>query len=130
MADGLCVSDTKLFSRLIKDPDNDSLFRLNHYPYKNDYCSKDTDTSSPLTPPPPPYDHSKVGFGEHCDPMILTLLRSNDVGGLQICLEDKVWVPVPPDPNAFCVNVGDVLQVPYYLPLIYYSTFFFFSVVS
>ncbi|PON64894.1 Gibberellin-2 oxidase [Parasponia andersonii] len=105
MADGLRVSDTKLFSRLIKDSDSDSLFRLNHYP-NNDYCSKDRDTSSPL----PPYDHSRVGFGEHSDPQILTLLRSNDVGGLQISLEDKVWVPVTPDPTAFCVNVGDVLQ--------------------
>ncbi|KAF4347408.1 gibberellin 2-beta-dioxygenase 2 [Cannabis sativa] len=105
MANGLSVSDTNLFSRLIKDSDNDSLFRLNHYPN-----TKDMDTSSPTPPPPMDVAHYKVGFGEHSDPQILTLLRSNDVGGLQISLEDKVWVPVPPDPFAFWVNVGDVLQ--------------------
>ncbi|XP_062108853.1 gibberellin 2-beta-dioxygenase 2-like [Humulus lupulus] len=110
MANGLSVSDTKLFSRLIKDSDNDSLFRLNHYPSSNsnnnDYGSKDMNRSSPMAT----CDRYKVGFGEHSDPQILTLLRSNDVGGLQISLEDKVWVPVPPDPLAFWVNVGDVLQ--------------------
>lgn len=125
MADGLWLSDTKVFSRLIKDSDNDSLFRLNHYPYNHDHgSSKDRDTSPPsLTPPPAPYHHSKVGIGAHTDPQILTLLRSNDVGGLQISIEDKVWVPVPPDPTAFCVNVGDLLQVPT-------LSFIFFSLIN
>ncbi|KAK7291730.1 hypothetical protein RIF29_07105 [Crotalaria pallida] len=103
MAEGLGVPDTSVFSRLIKDVDSDSVLRLNHYPpiLLN---NKDRDRS-------PSYNYSKVGFGEHSDPQILTILRSNDVGGLQISPEHGVWIPVAPDPSAFCVNVGDVLEV-------------------
>ncbi|KAL6193600.1 hypothetical protein ACLB2K_034684 [Fragaria x ananassa] len=92
IAEGLWVPDTSVFSRLITDVESDSVFRLNYYP----------PTSSSPT--------SKIGFGEHTDPQILTLLRSNDVGGLQISPQDGVWVPVTSDPAAFCVNVGDALQ--------------------
>ncbi|EXB94374.1 Gibberellin 2-beta-dioxygenase 2 [Morus notabilis] len=105
MGDGLLMSDRKLFSKLINHTDNDSLFRLNHYPNIN------TDHHDHHHHHHYHHHHSfKVGFGEHSDPQMLTLLRSNDVGGLQISLQDKVWVPVPPDPTAFLVNVGDVLQ--------------------
>ncbi|KAF5752112.1 gibberellin 2-beta-dioxygenase 2-like [Tripterygium wilfordii] len=92
VAEGLRVPDTSVFSRLIRDVNSDSIFRLNHYP---------PSTSAPL---------NKIGFGEHSDPQILTILRANDVGGLQIYNDDVGWVPVRPDPNAFFVNVGDVLQ--------------------
>ncbi|XP_021290119.1 gibberellin 2-beta-dioxygenase 2-like isoform X2 [Herrania umbratica] len=104
MAEGLWVQDSSVFSTMIKDVESDSLFRLNHYP---PILCKDRETS-----PSSFHSHSssKVGFGEHSDPQILTILRSNDVGGLQISLGDGVWVAVPPDPTAFCVNVGDVLQ--------------------
>ncbi|XP_065863884.1 gibberellin 2-beta-dioxygenase 2 [Euphorbia lathyris] len=97
MAEGLGVPDTSVFSRMIKTVDSDSILRLNHYP------------AMPIHDMSPSY--SRVGFGEHSDPQILTLLRSNDVGGLQISLNDGVWVPISPDPTAFCVNVGDLLQV-------------------
>ncbi|GMJ05422.1 Arabidopsis thaliana gibberellin 2-oxidase 4, ARABIDOPSIS THALIANA GIBBERELLIN 2-OXIDASE 6 [Hibiscus trionum] len=94
MAEGLWVQDPSLFSKMIRDVESDSVFRLNHYPPSSfHHCTTNA-----------------VGFGEHTDPQILTILRSNDVGGLQICVADAVWVPVPPDPTAFCVNVGDVLQ--------------------
>jgi gibberellin 2-oxidase len=99
MAEGLLVPDTTVFSRMIRDVDSDSVIRLNHYPPSQVDC-KDRDTSD-----------SKIGIGEHSDPQILTLLRSNDVGGLEISIEDGVWIPVPPDPNSFYVNVGDMLQV-------------------
>ncbi|XP_022760932.1 gibberellin 2-beta-dioxygenase 2-like, partial [Durio zibethinus] len=104
MAEGLWVHDSSVFSRMIRDGESDSLFRLNHYP---PIPCKDGETS-----PSSFHGHrsNKVGFGEHTDPQILTILRSNGVGGLQISLRDGVWVPVPPDPTAFCVNVGDVLQ--------------------
>ncbi|CAK9187607.1 unnamed protein product [Ilex paraguariensis] len=105
IAEGLWVPDTSVFSRLIRDVDSDSLLRFNYYP-----PLKDRDTS------PSSFHHhhhphnNKIGFGEHSDPQILTILRSNDVGGLQISVDDGVWVPVSPDPTAFCVIVGDVLQ--------------------
>ncbi|KAH6771619.1 gibberellin 2-oxidase 4 [Perilla frutescens var. frutescens] len=77
-------------SGLVRDLHNDSLLRLNHYPAQAE---------------------PKIGFGAHTDPQILTILRSNGLGGLQISLEGGLWVPVHPHPpSAFCVNVGDVLQ--------------------
>ncbi|KAL2470233.1 Gibberellin 2-beta-dioxygenase 6 [Abeliophyllum distichum] len=96
MAAGLGALDPSVLSRLIRDVESDSLLRLNHYPKADDGA----------TPP------SSIGFGEHTDPQILTLLRSNGVDGLQISLDDGVWVPVNPHPvSAFCINVGDMLQV-------------------
>ncbi|CBI22844.3 hypothetical protein VitviT2T_006159 [Vitis vinifera] len=105
MAEGLWVQNTSVFSSLITHLDSDSVFRLNHYPPP----LKDRDTS-PSSSFQIHHQGNNIGFGEHSDPQILTILRSNDVGGLQICLGDGVWVPVPPDPTSFCVNVGDLLQ--------------------
>ncbi|XP_047178457.1 gibberellin 2-beta-dioxygenase 2-like [Vigna umbellata] len=104
MAEGLGVPDRRFLSRLIRDVDSDSVLRFNHYPPTLNKNCKDKDMS-------PSHTHTNVGFGEHSDPQILTILRSNDVAGLQISLQDGVWNPVPPDPSAFCVNVGDLLQV-------------------
>ncbi|XP_043725955.1 gibberellin 2-beta-dioxygenase 2-like [Telopea speciosissima] len=93
MAEGLRVPDKSVFSNLIRHVDSDSLIRLNHYPSDSDI------------------NDNRVGFGEHSDPQIISLLRANEVNGLQILLQDGVWVPVPPDPSSFCINVGDLLQV-------------------
>lgn len=102
MGEGLWVSDKSVFSGFIRDVQSDSILRLNHYP-----PLVDKDPSSPKVAHP----CNKIGFGEHSDPQILTIFRSNDVGGLQISLHDGLWVPVPPDSNEFYVMVGDALQV-------------------
>lgn len=109
LAEGLWLSDKYALSGLIRDRQSDSLLRINHYPPAKDVKNIGWDLSTRLD------QHSRggngrVGFGEHSDPQILTLLWSNDVEGLQICLPDGLWIPVPPDPNAFYVMVGDMLQ--------------------
>lgn len=105
MAEGLWVPDKTIFSKLIKDVQSDSLIRLNHYPSLKNWDSLINGTNATSS------SGERIGFGEHSDPQILTILRSNDVGGLQICTPDGLWVPVHPDPNAFYVMVGDALQV-------------------
>lgn len=106
VAEGLWAPDKSIFSKLIKVENSDSCFRINHYPCVND---DDFSNSSPNLFE----DHSKprIGFGEHSDPQILTILRSNDVGGLQILSKDGLWISIPPDSDKFCVFVGDAFQV-------------------
>ncbi|OIW13759.1 hypothetical protein TanjilG_17938 [Lupinus angustifolius] len=112
MAEGMGVPDTLCFSRFIREVESDSILRLNHYPHDHNNnilnINKDCDIGTHNSPS---YNYTKVGFGEHSDPQILTILRSNDVDGLQISLQDGQWSPVTPDPSAFCVNVGDLLEV-------------------
>ncbi|XP_047254128.1 gibberellin 2-beta-dioxygenase 2 isoform X1 [Capsicum annuum] len=131
VADGLWMENKSIFSKLISNSQNDSCLRVNHYPPfiapNNNYNHNDNDDEelnnhwdpsselveeglhiSPLIPAVG--SKSRVGFGEHTDPQILTILRSNDVSGLQICSHDGFWIPVPPDPNEFFVFVGDSFQ--------------------
>ncbi|HZF80495.1 MAG TPA: 2-oxoglutarate and iron-dependent oxygenase domain-containing protein [Rubrivivax sp.] len=46
------------------------------------------------------------GVGEHTDYGLLTLLRQDDVGGLQVHTPQG-WVEAPPVPDSFVCNVGD-----------------------
>jgi gibberellin 2-oxidase len=94
MAEGLGL-DRGVLRRLVAGKDgegSDELVRVNHYP------------ACPLA-------SGVTGFGEHTDPQIISLLRSNRTGGLQIMVRDGRWVPVAPDPDSLFVNVGDSLQV-------------------
>ncbi|KAM1008238.1 gibberellin 2-beta-dioxygenase-like isoform X1 [Malus sylvestris] len=97
VADGLGIDQRNVLSKLLKDEKSDSCFRLNYYP-------------------PCPELHalsgrSLIGFGEHTDPQIISVLKSNNTSGLQISLKDGTWVTVAPDQTAFFINVGDCLQV-------------------
>lgn len=93
MVDGLKIEPRNVFSKLVMDEESDSVLRLNHYP------------------PCPGFNGTMTGFGEHTDPQIISVLRSNNIAGLEISLRDGSWVSVLPDQASFFINVGDSLQV-------------------
>ncbi|XP_054778766.1 flavanone 3-dioxygenase 2-like [Prosopis cineraria] len=62
--------------------------------------------------PPCPSPELALGVGHHKDPGVLTILAQDDVGGLEVKRKsDGQWVGVKPIPNAYIINVGDVIQV-------------------
>lgn len=98
LADGLKIQPRNVFSKLLMDEESDSVFRLNHYPP----CPELHQEMN---------DRNLIGFGEHTDPQIISVLRSNNISGLQISLKDGNWISIPPDQSSFFINVGDSLQV-------------------
>jgi isopenicillin N synthase-like dioxygenase len=59
-------------------------------------------------PPAGPGDPDKA-VGEHTDYGFLTLLWQDRHGGLEVRSDDG-WVEIPPDPDAFVCNLGDMLD--------------------
>ena len=49
------------------------------------------------------------GVGEHTDYGLLTLLRQDSVGGLQVHAKSG-WIEAPPVPDSFVCNIGDMLD--------------------
>ena len=71
-----------------------TFIRLNHYP-------------------PCPVPHLALGVGRHKDAGALTILAQDDVGGLEVKRKtDGEWIRVKPTPDAYIINVGDLIQVP------------------
>ena len=66
------------------------LFRIFHYPPK-----------APST--------EQWGVGEHTDYGLLTILKQDAVGGLQVKSGDQ-WIIAPPIDNTFVCNIGDMLD--------------------
>ncbi|CAH8258569.1 unnamed protein product [Arabidopsis lyrata] len=99
ITDGLGIKPMNTISKLVSDQNTDSILRLNHYP------------PCPLIDKKTNGGENVIGFGEHTDPQIISVLRSNNTSGLQINLTDGSWVAVPPDHSSFFFNVGDSLQV-------------------
>jgi isopenicillin N synthase-like dioxygenase len=59
-----------------------------------------------------PQGSNNFGVGRHTDYGVLTILKQDDVGGLQV--EDpitKEWIDAPPVKDTFVVNIGDMLQL-------------------
>ncbi|KAJ4952627.1 hypothetical protein NE237_029459 [Protea cynaroides] len=69
---------------------NNSIMRLNYYPP----CQK---------------PHLTLGTGPHCDPTSLTILHQDQVGGLQVFVDEE-WRSVSPHSEAFVVNIGDTFM--------------------
>ncbi|PON57003.1 Isopenicillin N synthase [Parasponia andersonii] len=62
--------------------------------------------------PPCPVPDLALGVGRHKDNNVLTVLAQDDVGGLQVKRKtDGEWISVKPTPDAFIINVGDIIQV-------------------
>ncbi|XP_052191750.1 jasmonate-induced oxygenase 2-like isoform X1 [Diospyros lotus] len=73
--------------------DQTSFLRLNYYPR----C---------------PVPDLALGVGRHKDAVGMTVLAQDDVGGLEVRRKsDGEWVRVKPTPNAYIINVGDIIQV-------------------
>ena len=70
-----------------------TLFRIFHYP--------------PVTLKPEAEE--QWGVGEHTDYGVLTILRQDDVGGLQVKTRSR-WIDAPPVPNSYVCNIGDMLD--------------------
>ncbi|KAI4357400.1 hypothetical protein L6164_001349 [Bauhinia variegata] len=61
--------------------------------------------------PPCPQPELVIGLNPHSDGGGLTiLLQVNEMEGLQI-RKDGLWIPVKPLPNAFIINIGDILEI-------------------
>lgn len=67
------------------------LFRIFHYPGQ---------ASQP---------NATWGVGEHTDYGLLTILKQDSVGGLQVKVNGN-WMDAPPIPNTFVCNLGDMLD--------------------
>ena len=60
-------------------------------------------------PHPADADDRTFGAGAHTDWGALTLLAQDAHGGLEVFLADGSWLPAAPVPDAFIVNLGDMM---------------------
>ena len=59
--------------------------------------------------PTQPKEEGLFGSAPHTDYGFITLLAQDDVGGLEVKNKAGDWVPAPPVPDSFVMNVGDIL---------------------
>lgn len=76
------------------------LFRIFHYPPEPAAASHQQ-LDADRTP--------QWGVGEHTDYGILTILKQDTLGGLQVKVQGQ-WVEAPPMPDTFVCNIGDMLD--------------------
>ncbi|KAH7517924.1 protein DMR6-LIKE OXYGENASE 2 [Ziziphus jujuba] len=73
--------------------DQTSFIRLNYYPQ----C---------------PNPDLALGIGRHKDGNVLTVLAQGEVSGLEVSRKtDGKWIAVKPIPNAYTINIGNMMQV-------------------
>ncbi len=61
-------------------------------------------------PEPPESEADRYGSAPHTDYGFLTLLAQDDAGGLEIWGRNGGWIPAPPIPGTYVVNVADMLM--------------------
>ncbi|KAI9165044.1 hypothetical protein LWI28_020829 [Acer negundo] len=88
LAISLGVEDGLHYKKYFED--GNSIMRCNYYPPCN---------NSGLA----------LGTGPHCDPTSLTILHQDQVGGLEVFL-NNTWQAVRPRPDALVVNIGDTFM--------------------
>lgn len=59
--------------------------------------------------PPAPDAPSAWGVGEHTDYGLLTILKQDNAGGLEVKSKSG-WIAAPPIPGTFVCNIGDMLD--------------------
>ncbi len=87
----LGLDEAAIADRMMRRPL--TLFRIFNYPADPDF-----DPDSP-----------RWGVGEHTDYGVLTILKQDDSGGLQVKSRSR-WIEAPPIPNTFVCNIGDMLD--------------------
>lgn len=58
----------------------------------------------------PPGIAGEIGAGVHTDYGNLTLLATDEIGGLEARTRSGTWIEAPPKPGTFIVNIGDCLM--------------------
>ncbi len=91
IAMSLGVEGTYFADRFTGDPL--ILFRIFNYPYVEQ----------------PKEAEPQWGVGEHTDYGLLTMLKQDDCGGLEVKSEGG-WISAPPIENSFVCNIGDMLD--------------------
>ena len=76
-----------------------TLFRIFSYP-----PVQGRGEAGATTPP-----DSQWGVGEHTDYGLLTILRQDESGGLEVKARSR-WIPAPPVAGSFVCNIGDMLD--------------------
>ncbi len=61
-------------------------------------------------PRPTALDEGQLGAGEHTDYGCVTLLATDEVGGLEVHSRDGRWLAAPFIPDTFVCNIGDCLM--------------------
>lgn len=71
-----------------------SLLRLIHYPPQE---ASEAD--------------GRYGTRPHTDNCAFTILAQDDTGGLEILGDNGQWIAVPPVPNSYVINLGEVMKI-------------------
>lgn len=60
----------------------------------------------------PPQTGGALEYGtfDHTDHGIITILWQDENGGLEVFTRDERWIPAPPIPGTFVVNIGDLMS--------------------